>query len=285
MTATLTERKTLELNGTQVLAKLHLIAVKEATKILGGTLVAIDATGYLVPFTSATGLVACGVAQETVDNTDGSSGDLFCKVQSGVYKFKNSADADLIAQAHLFGLCYGVDNQTVSLTSNGGTRSVAGIVYRIDSDGVYVLVMPPAPPTVGAGLSQLGVLSFNLHKLVDGSAAATLSETAFARAGYAGTILAAYYVPDAALTADDTDYGTLTVKIRDGAGGAAATVASKTTKITGGSGDWTAFVPVSLGAITNGTLAAGSILTALIAKAASGVVIPAGQFVIVYAFS
>jgi hypothetical protein len=277
MTALSIERRTPELNGSAVLPKVHSIKVKAATKILAGALVAIDSTGYLVNASEATGLIACGVADETCDNTSGSSGDKRCRVLSGVFKFKNSSSSDAIAQANLFGLCYAADNQTVALTSNSGARSVAGIVFQIDSDGVYVLVMPPG---AAAGLGQLEVETVELHKLADAAAATATAETAFYRAPSARTIVGVYFVADAAVTASDADYATATVKRRDGAGGAAATVASIATT-TAGSGNITAFVPKSLGTITNAALAAGNVLTLTIAKTGNGVQLPAGQWVVV----
>lgn len=69
-------------------------------------------------------------------------------------------------------------------------------------------------------------------------------------------------VPDGAVTADDTGYATILVKKYDAAGANGATVASQTTKITGGSGDWVAFVPVTIPlAATLETLVAGGSLT------------------------
>lgn len=95
------------------------------------------------------------------------------------------------------------------------------------------------------------------------------------------------FVPDDSLTADDTDYATFAVYSRTAAGVASAgAVASGSTKTVGGggSGDWTAFVPVSL--TLNGTyttLPAGGSLTLQMGKVgASGVEVPAGRFVVEY---
>jgi hypothetical protein len=277
MTALTIEKRVPELNGTSVLAKVHTLKLAAATVILAGALVALNASGYLVNATATTGLVACGVAQETVDNTDGDAGDKSCRVYSGVHKFVNSSGADEVLQANLFGLCYAADNQTVAATSNAGARSIAGVVIRIDTDGVYVQVLPPI---VGAGLGQLEVQTVELHKLADAAAATATAETTFYRAPSARTIIAAYFVPDAAVTASDADYATATIKRRDGAGGAAATVCSAATTTTG-TGNCTAFVPKSLGTITNAALAAGNVLTLTIAKTGNGVQLPAGQWVVV----
>lgn len=89
------------------------------------------------------------------------------------------------------------------------------------------------------------------------------------------------YIPSAALTADDTNYATLTVS-QFASGAALTTVASQTTKITGGSGNWTARTAVT---ITNSGTAANLVvdgssapvyLAFAIAKSGTGVVVPAG---------
>jgi hypothetical protein len=78
--------------------------------------------------------------------------------------------------------------------------------------------------------------------------------------GVIGTITAASLSANAAITQSDTDYLTFTVGIRNGSGGAASTVASKSTKVTGG-GAFLAFQALTLGSITNPTTAAASQVT------------------------
>ena len=55
-----------------------------------GTIVAIDA-GYAAPGATATGKIAAGLADETVDNTAGSAGALTIRVKPGIFKFVNLA--------------------------------------------------------------------------------------------------------------------------------------------------------------------------------------------------
>ena len=112
----------------------------------------------------------------------------------------------------------------------------------------------------------------------DAAAATLTAEQAVYRngSGVERTISAVRFIPSAALTADNTNYATLTVAKRDAAGGNATTVASVTTEITG-SGDWTAFAAVDFGTIVSAALPDGWALTVAIAKAGSGVAVPAGQ--------
>lgn len=113
--------------------------VKGSTKVYQGGLTVLNA-GYAAPGSAATGLVAVGRAEETVDNSSGADGAVTIKVKRGTFKFANSASGDLIAQADVGNDCYIVDDQTVAKTSNTNTRSVAGKIVAVDSDGVWVKV-------------------------------------------------------------------------------------------------------------------------------------------------
>jgi len=90
------------------------------------------------------------------------------------------------------------------------------------------------------------------------------------------TITEVFVEPAAALTASDTNYSTIVVSRRDAAGGNKVTVASKTTQTSGsgGSGSWTAFGTVSLGSLSNTSLAEGKKLTIEVTKTGLGVALP-----------
>jgi hypothetical protein len=111
--------------------------VKASTTIHQGSLVVLDA-GYAAPGRAATGLIAVGRAEHSA--TAVSAGDAVAEVQRGVFKFANSASADLIAQADVGADCYIVDDQTVAKTSATSTRSRAGQIVAVDSDGVWVQI-------------------------------------------------------------------------------------------------------------------------------------------------
>jgi len=113
--------------------------VKAAVKPIQGGIAVLNA-GYAAPGTTATGLVAIGRFEETVDNAAGSNGDVSVQVKRGIFKFGNSSAGDLIAQADVGADCYIVDDQTVAKTSGTNTRSVAGKVVAVDADGVWVKV-------------------------------------------------------------------------------------------------------------------------------------------------
>ena len=107
--------------------------------------------------------------------------------------------------------------------------------------------------------------------------AATEASTQFFRALHALKIKRVTIQPQDALTANDTNYKTVAVKKADGAAGSETVVASQTTKITGGSGDWvdkTQFALALSATLANLELAAGEVLILDIAAAASGVATP-----------
>ncbi len=112
--------------------------VKAGTKIHAGALVAIDATAHAVPMSTSDALVGGGRAESAADNSAGADGDLSVRVGRGIYKFQNSAGADLITRSDIGADCYGVDDQTVARTDGTNTRSRAGKIHDVDSDGVWV---------------------------------------------------------------------------------------------------------------------------------------------------
>lgn len=92
-----------------------------------------------------------------------------------------------------------------------------------------------------------------------------------------GNVVAAVYIPISALTANNSNYLTITIFKRT-AGGASVQLALVTTQITG-SGNWTAWVPVPI-PITAPAVAAGDVLTFTVTHTGTGVALPAGQLII-----
>ncbi|HQS08726.1 MAG: hypothetical protein B7Y12_02145 [Rhizobiales bacterium 24-66-13] len=111
---------------------------KAGAKIFAGAMVALDASGWAVPATTATTLKVLGRAERAVDNTAGANGDLTVPVGADIYRFNNSASADAIALTDVGATCYAVDDNTVAKTNGTNTRSAAGTVFDVDSLGVWV---------------------------------------------------------------------------------------------------------------------------------------------------
>lgn len=167
MTATSTDRNTPSL-GADAIPTLSSHPVKAATKCLQGTIAVLNA-GYAAGGSTATGLIAQGIFEATVDNTAGLDGALTVKVRSGVFPFFNSASTDEITQADAGKDCWIVDNQTVAKTSGGNTRSRAGKIQKVESGIPYVLMGPSAIPNdvspTATGRVVRGVVFANVASL------------------------------------------------------------------------------------------------------------------------
>lgn len=137
MTA-LSAAKLMPRNGTNPIPTRQTRPVKANAKIYPGAGVVLNG-GYLAPASTATTLISVGVADpgngQVVDNTGGADGALFCDVIPGVFSFNNSSAGDAIAQADIGADCYWVDDQTVAKTNGTNTRSRAGKIHDLNSDG------------------------------------------------------------------------------------------------------------------------------------------------------
>lgn len=117
-------------------ARYLVLPVKGATTIYQGSIVALDADGCAVPGKKAGGLMAAGRAEETVENS-GADGAATIRVARGVFVWGNTATAaNKLTSAHLLKPCYMEDDQTVTALAAGA--SVAGLVIRVDDEGVAV---------------------------------------------------------------------------------------------------------------------------------------------------
>lgn len=131
MTALGTERLT-EFAGLVPARQTRPIAAN--TIIYKGSLVGENSSGQAIPATLlATCVRVLGKASGTVDNRTGSdlggaAGAADVEIECGIFEWGNSGGGDVIAADDIGKLCYAVDDQTVALTSNGGTRPIAGII-------------------------------------------------------------------------------------------------------------------------------------------------------------
>jgi hypothetical protein len=126
MTALAIERLT-EFGG--VLPVRGTFPIAATTTIYKGSLVGEDSSGRAIP---ATVLASCprvlGRASATYNNATGSAAAYNVEVEYGVFEWTNSTAGDAIAADDIGKLAYAVDDQTVALTSNGGTRPIAGLI-------------------------------------------------------------------------------------------------------------------------------------------------------------
>lgn len=154
MTAATVERTT-EQYGESADPQTVVMPVAASTKLLGGTIVCDNGSGYAVPGATSTSLIALGRCDgnsqdgATVDNTTGANGAKKVRVRRGAFWFANSSGGDEITIADRWSECYIVDNQTVAKTSTGKSR--AGIVVDVDTNkGVLVLMGPALQASVAA---------------------------------------------------------------------------------------------------------------------------------------
>jgi hypothetical protein len=114
------------------------LGLAAAVLIFAGALVARDAAGNAIPGATAVGILGAGRACDTVDNTLGLAGAETVEIEKGIFRFDNLA-ADLVTIAMVGADCFIVDDQTVAATNGGATRSVAGRVFDVDAQGVWVV--------------------------------------------------------------------------------------------------------------------------------------------------
>lgn len=121
------------------------LPVKAATKILGGTIVCTDASGWAVEATATTGLRPWGKATQTVDNTSGNNGDLKVNVvfphEIWLERWENDTGTPVVA-ADRGKRIYLLDNKT--LTGDPDGNSPGPYLYERDADGYLWVWFEPA---------------------------------------------------------------------------------------------------------------------------------------------
>lgn len=129
MAATTVDRNTPTKDGVK-----YSYPVAAATKINAGSLVALNASGLLVPMSVATTQKCVGRAEFAADNTSGAASAIRCETKRGVFPWGQTGGA--ITLANVGDTVYAADDQTVTLTSTGA--SIVGTVKDVDSFGVWV---------------------------------------------------------------------------------------------------------------------------------------------------
>jgi hypothetical protein len=141
MAAATTGRRTKQMLGTFTFSMNYPVKANEV--LIAGCMAMVDASGRAVSAATATGAIGAGRVKtngglDRWDATGLADGALKAEIEEGIFKFANSAAGDLIAVSEIGKKCYIVDNQTVAKTNGTSTRSPAGIVRQVDSDGVWV---------------------------------------------------------------------------------------------------------------------------------------------------
>ena len=91
MTALSTSR-VLRRSGSQAVSmRLKSAPVAASTIIYGGSIVAVNQSGYAVPASADPTLFVVGVAVATADNSAGAAADVLVDIERGVFSFHNSS--------------------------------------------------------------------------------------------------------------------------------------------------------------------------------------------------
>lgn len=134
MTATTQDRNTPFKDG-----ELIVVPLAANVRIQAGTMVCASETGFATPGATATTLAYLGMADEAAENSTAVDGTGHVRVRRGkAFKWANDP-ADPVTQANVGRVCFIVDNQTVAASHGDNTRSQAGKVLAVESDGVWVI--------------------------------------------------------------------------------------------------------------------------------------------------
>lgn len=112
------------------------LPVAAAVRLYAGRMVGVNADGNAVPAGNAAAIAIVGIAQEQIDNRDGTAGAQSVNVRRGTFQLKPAAAGITLA-------AYGkrvkaTDDESVSLVGEDAAAIVAGIVRDVDADGVWV---------------------------------------------------------------------------------------------------------------------------------------------------
>jgi len=138
---------------------------KGSTIIYQGALVMLDTSGYARPAAaSVSGAYCVGVAWprgRDLDRYDSTvtgytaDGSLSIEFEQGIFGFQNDGSNPVLATTQPGTVLYAVDDQTVSLSSGGSTRPVAGRLVRLDSTSIGGPVLMEVSIALGTLLNTL----------------------------------------------------------------------------------------------------------------------------------
>lgn len=126
---------TADANRTEKEGRLQAVPVLAGAVIYKGALVKTTAAGYLAPASAEASAKAAGVAYESVDNTDGGSGDVSVRVE--MKRAFEVAGAGF-TQADMFKPVYASDDNTVSTTQGANEQEFGKIIEVFSATKVLV---------------------------------------------------------------------------------------------------------------------------------------------------
>lgn len=106
-------------------------------RFFAGGMAAVNYEGFAIAASSEFECRGAGRIESNVDNTAGADNDVIVAIRKGIFRYDND-DTHKVMRASIGSDCYIVDDQTVSSDSLNDERSVAGQVFDVDCDGVWV---------------------------------------------------------------------------------------------------------------------------------------------------
>lgn len=127
----------------------------DSTQFYKGTQVGIDlSTGRLVNAIAADlNVQVVGCCSENRLTLAGASNTKRVQFRSGIFNYASGTAGEAIVEADRGQVCYVLDNQTVGLDGNTAANSIAGRIYDVDADGVWVATQFPLPQLAPSGAS------------------------------------------------------------------------------------------------------------------------------------
>ena len=188
MTA-LSASRVLRRSGSQAVSmRLNSAPVAAPTIIYGGSIVALNQAGYVVPASADPTLFVVGVAVATADNSAGAAADVLVDIERGVFSMNNSSSTSALTDNDIGRVCYAADDNTVARITAIGTLPPVGKVMGFDGSDVLV---------------EVGLLSQseNVHDLliVAGADLSTTGQTRFVALNSSGAVVLAATAGQAAL--------------------------------------------------------------------------------------
>ena len=116
-------------------------------KVYAGGIAVLTSTGVARAAITGTGLKCIGYFEGNYDNTGGADKDVIANIKKDVLLCVNSTSTDALTAADINSVCYLVDDQTVAKTNGTSTRSAAGRVVDVTTEGVWVALGEPAMPS------------------------------------------------------------------------------------------------------------------------------------------
>ncbi len=134
---------------------------------------------------------------------------------------------------------------TIGRKSNvsGSNRSIAGMVYGLNEDGTARFWGGPMACAIARMVLQTNATMLAAYSIADAAASTATAERTIRRPKVKGTVADITFT-GAAIVADNTDYVTVTISKRDGAGGAAVVLGTFDSRAAN-QGAVTAFTPAS----------------------------------------